>query len=264
MHWRPVLSPSLLGISVYCALFHFTASQGNGASGNRFINPPASNSADNPIWRIGERQTISWKTTVEKCNISFWQQNPKLEKAENGGSIFSTTSGANKAPTNFIWTVQTYAFDLNYSNVFFLWFNPGEPGGFTSNYFNISSDSIPASSTATEHASSTTPSGSSMTSTQPHIQPTTDEKIRIGAGVGGGIGGLLLILAASALTWWILKRPKQQDAPMQRGPVKVESLSATDQDHDMEESFPRRYPGFELHDGASDNSHVQELPAERD
>lgn len=64
--------------------------QGDGASNNRFINPPAANSAENPVWVLGEQQVISWMTTWTTFNISIWHQSLGEETAYSLGDIYST------------------------------------------------------------------------------------------------------------------------------------------------------------------------------
>ena len=65
--------------------------QGNGKSNpNRFVNPPAADSAENPIWVLGEQQQISWVTTLTAFNVSMWQQSLYQKAGANMGNIFCT------------------------------------------------------------------------------------------------------------------------------------------------------------------------------
>lgn len=197
--------------------------QGNGKSANRFINPPAANSALNPVWVLGQQQVIIWTTTLTTFNISIWQQNLVETSAVQGSIIFSTTEPID----SFTWIVQTYDFDLSRSPIFFFWVNANQPGGFTSNYFNISSKAVPtttsiagSSSPATTFATTSLPSTvftsgsqtivtvtatetgltseSSSKSTSPANIPSTQNRISntgltstaktaLGAGVGVGV-----------------------------------------------------------------------------
>jgi hypothetical protein len=66
--------------------------QGPGVSRNRFVNPPASNSADNPVWTLGGQQVISWMTTLPIYDISIWQQSLTQELATHGTIVFGNLS----------------------------------------------------------------------------------------------------------------------------------------------------------------------------
>jgi hypothetical protein len=63
-------------------------SQGTGVVRNRFVNPPASDSAENPVWTLGDQQVISWMTTVPIYDISIWQQSLTQELATHGTIVF--------------------------------------------------------------------------------------------------------------------------------------------------------------------------------
>ena len=66
------------------------AAQGDGTSNNRFINPPAANSAENPVWVLGEEQVVSWMTTWTTFNISLWHQSLGKQTAVSVANIYST------------------------------------------------------------------------------------------------------------------------------------------------------------------------------
>ncbi|KAK8878782.1 hypothetical protein PGQ11_000076 [Apiospora arundinis] len=122
-----------------------------------FFNPDnvdklASNFMANPVWRIGEVQTIRWTTTSSEYTISLWQQSIKSGSASPGPPIFQSRSASD--PTQFDWVPQIFDFDLSESNVFFLRLRPGieaaNPGGASdapssmrSRYFNLSIPSSP-------------------------------------------------------------------------------------------------------------------------
>ncbi|KAL2013394.1 hypothetical protein VTN00DRAFT_919 [Thermoascus crustaceus] len=198
---------ALLSIAlVSVALFQGVVGQGNGASNNRFVNPPASNSAENPVWTLGDQQVISWVTTLPTFNISIWQQSTVQRSAASGGNVFSKVHPDDQV-TNFTWTVQTYGFDLNYSPIFFFWINSDTPEGFTSNYFNITRERVSTTSTATSTTSATstntaTPPAETLTTTnapgaqtnEPETGLTPGAKVGLGVGLGVGIP-LLAILA---------------------------------------------------------------------
>lgn len=52
---------------------------------NYFINP-SSNGGPNSVGTLGEKQVISWKTSLPEYNISFWQQSLVQEIADRQGS----------------------------------------------------------------------------------------------------------------------------------------------------------------------------------
>lgn len=206
-----------------------------GNSKNRFVNPPAADSADNPLWYLGEQQTISWITELEEYEIAIWQQYPTESVANYSGVVFckykttstifaflyhqeltdvtitiATHEGSAK---NFTWTVQTYGRDLDFSHIFFFWAGRGDENNFTSNYFNISSEKPPAQTTSVQTSAQTTPTPT-PTQTTPPIIPTPEpsspqpddndpepEKsglstsTKIGLGVGLSVGVLVLAIA---------------------------------------------------------------------
>ncbi|KAK7932536.1 hypothetical protein PG985_003248 [Apiospora marii] len=110
----------------------------------------------NPVWTIGEVQTIRWTTTSTDYTISLWQQNiDGSGSASQGPTIFQSRTPI--AFTQFDWVPQIFHFDLSESNVFFLRLCPGTgvadsgaaetPSSMRSHYFNISvSSSSPAPS----------------------------------------------------------------------------------------------------------------------
>lgn len=89
MNWWALLpsGASINLILVIFAWFQFVPVLGSDPN-NRFINPPAANSVDNPVWVLGETQVISWKTTLPVFNVSFWQQSLSQESGASAGNIF--------------------------------------------------------------------------------------------------------------------------------------------------------------------------------
>lgn len=59
-----------------------------GNSKNRFVSPPASDSSDNPLWYLGEQQTVSWITELRDYEIAIWQQYPEENVANYSGVVF--------------------------------------------------------------------------------------------------------------------------------------------------------------------------------
>ncbi|RAL01402.1 uncharacterized protein BO80DRAFT_444838 [Aspergillus ibericus CBS 121593] len=186
-------------------LVHIT--QGSDAN-DYFINPSSGNDI-NPVWTLGEEQVIKWETTLGVFNISFWQQSLVEESAASQGNIYSKIHSTDQV-TNFTWVVQLYGFSLDYSNVFFLWINSDDPGGFVSTYFNITEPTTTTTSSATATATSAkalnTTSSPSTTiaaaqSTAPAsstAQLTPTEQIALGVGIGIGVP---VLAALGALVW---------------------------------------------------------------
>ncbi|PIG79030.1 hypothetical protein AARAC_003593 [Aspergillus arachidicola] len=186
--------------------------QGDGKSSpNRFVNPPAADSAENPVWVLGEEQQISWVTTLTAYNISMWQQSISQRTGGNMGNIFSQVY--NTGVTNFTWTVQTYGYSLEDSPIYFFWINADTPEGFTSNYFNITEKKRTTSTSTSYTATSTSEPTSSQSSTasstpSPASQESTSEsglnataKIALGVGVGVGVPAILLLGALTCLKY---------------------------------------------------------------
>ncbi|EAS36132.3 uncharacterized protein CIMG_01486 [Coccidioides immitis RS] len=181
---------------------------------NRFLNPAPG--GRNPVWLIGEQQVISWKTEFTVYNISIWHQYPTNDGATFGSVLYSASS--RDAPTNFTWTVQTYDFDLSFSNVFFFWFNRGAPKHFISHYFNITTDesitSTRSISTTSDQTgisitvpSTTTPSPSDAT-IEPQAAEGLNSNAKVGLGVGVGIGVPIILLLAFVAFGRYFRRPK--------------------------------------------------------
>ncbi|OJK02432.1 hypothetical protein ASPACDRAFT_41260 [Aspergillus aculeatus ATCC 16872] len=131
---------------------------------NNYFIKPSSGNGINPVWTLGDDQVISWKTTLGVFNVSIWQQSLVQQSAASQGNIYSKIHPTDSV-TNFTWPVQLYGFDLAYSNVFFLWIDPDEAGGFVSCYFNITraegAESVRESATTVSGLGSAT--GSALT-----------------------------------------------------------------------------------------------------
>jgi hypothetical protein len=56
-------------------------------SKNYFTNP-ASNTGINPVWTLGDKQVVAWKTTLEVFNVSIWQQSLVQQSAASQGNIY--------------------------------------------------------------------------------------------------------------------------------------------------------------------------------
>ncbi|KAJ6123783.1 hypothetical protein N7471_011100 [Penicillium samsonianum] len=192
-----------------------------GSDNHNYFTNPASNSGVNPVFTLGDKLLVSWKTTLDVFNVSIWQQSLVETGAASQGNIFSKIHSTDQV-TNFTWVVQVYGFDLSYSNVFFLWINPDEKGGFVSTYFNVTKPTSTTSTASLSTSASTSPSTnmpgtankpspSSSSSFPESASPQTSEltmtgKIAIGIGIGVGVP---ILCALGALLW--LKTRKSDD-----------------------------------------------------
>ncbi|KAI0386203.1 hypothetical protein F5Y04DRAFT_275811 [Hypomontagnella monticulosa] len=192
-----------------------------------FFRPPSSGEngdfSQNWNWTLGETQSIMFTTTYTDYNITLWQEGADSNSGLKGPSIFQTQGGS---VTEFDWSVQIYQFDLQTSNVFFLWVmpsNPDDTSSFTSHYFNILKEATSSTSSSTTTTSSTT-SGSTSSSTSttaaasttptttPTQTPEASNALSPGAQAGIGIGASAVGLAAlaGAFFWWRKSRPNHQ------------------------------------------------------
>ncbi|KAI1374627.1 hypothetical protein F4677DRAFT_425620 [Hypoxylon crocopeplum] len=214
----------------------------------RFFNPPNAlaeptlNFSTNPVWRVGGVETIKFTTVYSNYTISLWQQNLDGGSASLGPSIFQTQSGA---VTQFDWSVQLFGFDLETSNIFFLWLTPLEtseddPLSVTSRYFNITADaasstsssissSSTVSSTATTFTSSVTAASSSTSAASTDsssVSLSQSSKSRppgslsTGAQAGIGVGAALVGIAAITGAFFFVRqqRRRQKNSENARSP----------------------------------------------
>ncbi|KAI1099767.1 hypothetical protein F4804DRAFT_349115 [Jackrogersella minutella] len=180
----------------------------------QFSNPPA----ERVMWRIGEVQTIEFKTTFTEFSIALWQEVPEGGSANLGPVVFETT---NNAAAKFDWIVQQYDFNLTNSNVFFFWMFEGASSlqgnqsspRMSSPYFNVT-DERPASnsSTAIPTATSNIPTTGIISHPTNTFEPVQNSQqcsdregstgISVGAKAGIGISvtiaGLIAILCTCA------------------------------------------------------------------
>ncbi|KAF9893917.1 hypothetical protein FE257_008888 [Aspergillus nanangensis] len=242
--------------------------------GNYFMNP-ASNTGINPEWEVGDEQVVSWKTTTGAFNISLWQQSLVEQAAISQVNIFTKIHASDKI-NNFTWVVQTYAYDLDYSNVFFLWINADKPDGFISSYFNITSPSSPPPSKTTNATVSATPSATDLpdpknptTSSSPSTTEaanssstdsastglTTTSKIALGVGIGGGV----LVLSALAVLIWLRYRTGRAmaaaAAAARERPYPTSSVS--------NDIIPRFFPPTEMDGGKIPTHYYPELSSQQ-
>ncbi|KAI0851834.1 hypothetical protein F5Y00DRAFT_229370 [Daldinia vernicosa] len=193
----------------------------------KFFNPPnaldgPTDYSTNPVWTLGEIQTIKYTTTYSNYTIDLWQESRDGGSATAGPSIFQTRSGA---VTQFDWSVQAFEFDLSDFDVFFLWLSPLQsddpnPLSVTSRYFNITR--APASTTTS--SSSTSASGSSSTISPPSssatqsttsspavVSPTAnpDDGLSAGASAGIGVGAAFAVIALVAGGFFLWRRRRR-------------------------------------------------------
>lgn len=105
------------------------------SSPGEFANPSAE-ATQNPIWVTGTQQMLSWETSLRNYTIALWNQNADGNGYSKGpallgkmivSSLLQPLSLTNAditesydGDTSLNWTVQTYAFSLSLSPVFYL------------------------------------------------------------------------------------------------------------------------------------------------
>lgn len=137
-----------------------------------------------------------------------------------------TTTGA---VTQFDWVVQTFNFDLDTSNVYFLWIHEGfpaeqglaDPNSITSHYvnFTLSAETVATTSTSTTSStvmptSSTVSTTSSISTTAIQIPAATSTQVassqagaalstgaQAGIGMGSALVGLAAIIGCGIFIW---------------------------------------------------------------
>ncbi|KAJ4390096.1 hypothetical protein N0V93_007569 [Gnomoniopsis smithogilvyi] len=212
----------------------------------RFFNP-ADNGAqvdysDDDTWTIGDTETIKWTTTYSNYTIALWQQILPDGPATLGNIIFQTTTGA---VTQSDWVVQLFDFDLDSSNVFFLWIHEGLPAeqgladanSITSRYVNFTLPSAATKSTSTSGitTSSKVPASSVTSSVSPKTSSTSTtaaqkpaatsaeaqtssqgDSVALSAGAQAGIGlgaaliGLAAIICSVIFVWRSRKKHSKE------------------------------------------------------
>ncbi|EFR03129.1 hypothetical protein MGYG_06123 [Nannizzia gypsea CBS 118893] len=235
-----------------------TVARAFGNSKNRFVNPPAADSADNPVWYLGEQKIVSWITELVDYEIVIWQEYPTGGSAIPSGVVFSTHMASAQ---NFTWTVQTYGHDLEFSNVFFFWAGRDNENQFTSNYFNISNEkpptqtttpTIPITITIPAPTTSLTPTS---TSPQPDNNGPEQEKpglatsTKIGLGVGLSVGVIFLAIAGF-FAHRFLRGQKQKQANVVEEPRirEVNTMSELpNKHHSSRFTEPAELDGGEFH-----------------
>ncbi|KAL4882554.1 hypothetical protein BJY04DRAFT_217048 [Aspergillus karnatakaensis] len=175
-----------------------------------FVNPSSRQFSQ---WTLGEEQAISWETTLDVFNISFYQQNHIVLKTPV--HIYSKTDASDET-TSFTWAVQLLGFDLDYSGAFFFGLdsNTSPELGFTSAYFTIIEPTAGERDAHTSSPSSTSTSLVSRTnvdfrSSRASETPDPDAGLSAGdkaaLGVGFGIG-LPILCGIGVLIWQRMDR----------------------------------------------------------
>lgn len=201
------------------ALLSLDDSEGAG----QFFNPSIAGDgtrdhSTNPIYVLGEKQTIKFTTVYQNYKIDLWQQEPHQAAATRGPTVFQTMGGA---VTQFDWIAQTYQFDLSYSDVFFFWLrstSESEDGSkqhsVTSHYFNITEDkevtpsSTSSSFTTTSSSITSSTSSPSAATPTPTPSPAASTGLSAGAQAGIGVGAALAGLAAILVAYILYRRSR--------------------------------------------------------
>ncbi|KID76189.1 uncharacterized protein G6M90_00g077410 [Metarhizium brunneum] len=165
------------------------------------------------VLSAGDKVNVSYTTDLKNYTIALWQ------RAEGGGrpTLGSVVYAAAHGPSNFTWTVQTYALDLAASPTFFFWLFEGgpsrqgsDPHQLSSGYFNVTdkSASSPVSVSAAESAL-TTAAAAAPAESAPR------DPLSVGARAGLGAAVSVFCLAVAALVflffWRRAKRRARKD-----------------------------------------------------
>lgn len=59
-----------------------------GSDPNNYFTNPADNTGINPVYALGDKLVISWKTTLDVFNVSIWQQSLVETGAASQGNIY--------------------------------------------------------------------------------------------------------------------------------------------------------------------------------
>ncbi|KAI1655192.1 hypothetical protein F4813DRAFT_368025 [Daldinia decipiens] len=194
----------------------------------QFSNPPPGR----VTWKVGDIQSISFKTKFKKFSVALWQEAPQGGSATLGPILFQTV---NNAATQFTWLVQAYDFDLNVSSVFFFWMFEGDPS-FQGNRSTpqMSSAFFKLSNNATvSNATQTTPPSTSIgqeplspTNLDPPAGSSQGEDVQkhsngLSAGAKAGIGISVSITGLAIITCigLYIRKLKKQDHHVADEPV---------------------------------------------
>ncbi|KAI0110254.1 hypothetical protein F4814DRAFT_426340 [Daldinia grandis] len=185
----------------------------------QFSNPPPGQAT----WKVGEVQSISFRTEFTTFSIALWQQAPDGASATLGPIVFQTV---NNAATQFTWLVQTYDFDLAVSSVFFFWMFEGDPSlqgnqsspQMSSSFFNLSNETTVSTTTqATPPSTSASQAPLSPTNLESPTESSKNEAIQedpnelsAGAKAGIGISVSIIGLAIIACIGFYIRKLKKQ------------------------------------------------------
>ncbi|KAI3328202.1 hypothetical protein F4824DRAFT_484375 [Ustulina deusta] len=189
-------------------------------------------------WPLGSTQIVAFTTPWEEYRLELWQQSPAGGSASVSSQFVYNQTDGNQLPQSFLWTVQTYEFQLANSPVFFFWLfnNADSTLQQSSAYFNITigDTSSPSASPSSQSTPSPTSMSSSVmmrttsnvifsasTSSTPTSSPSSTAEVSkglstgamAGIGVGASIGGILVLGAAGAV---FLKRRRSRGERQQR------------------------------------------------
>ncbi|KAI0104274.1 hypothetical protein GGR51DRAFT_572737 [Nemania sp. FL0031] len=236
-------------------LLLITSARATSKDAGQFFSPPNAvtgthDYSTNPVYHLGQKQTIKFTTIYQNYKIDLWQQRLHKNAASVGPAVFQTTGGA---VTQFDWIVQAYQFDLSSSDMFFFWLTSTDntkSQSFTSHYFNITQDDTPASSSSATlppsiGLSSTASIPSTAATTSP--SPTRNQAssglsagAQAGIGVGAALAGLAAILVAFAI--YRRSRVKRNDQTPETKPSQTHGNEESPQGQDREYYKPQDVP----------------------
>ncbi|KAI1816982.1 hypothetical protein GGS20DRAFT_583023 [Poronia punctata] len=223
---------------VSAVVFATTASgDDHSKDAGQFFNPPDAvdgthDYSANPVYELGEIQTIKFTTIYPNYKINIWQQKLGENAATIGPIIFSAEGGA---VTTFDWLVQPYQFDLAFSDMFFFWLTSTKPSkageksvSITSHFFNITKKAETTSSSFTTRptltSTSTSSTASALTTSDRHSTDVPQSNgnnnapsqgLTPGAQAGIGVGAALAGLATIIVAFVFVRRSRRA----KKGPV---------------------------------------------
>ncbi|KAK5994548.1 hypothetical protein PT974_05026 [Cladobotryum mycophilum] len=217
------------------------------------------------VFRLGEIQTIQYKTSFTNYTIALWQQSLTEGAATIGPIVYQTTNGPDNG---FAWVVQNYDLSLRSSNVFFFWLFEGGPSmqgnqsahQIVSSFFNITNappppttttSSISTSSTAlylpatsttalstASITTSITTSATAATSAAEHALAAGGLSTGATAGIGVGVGLGVVGLASIAGAIFLVKRRRTRA----EGHSQIVDPGSKDYPVDMTRGWNGSYP----------------------
>ncbi|KAI1734953.1 hypothetical protein F4680DRAFT_316744 [Xylaria scruposa] len=190
---------------------------------DQFIAPPTpgpnKDYSANNVYKVGETVTLSWVKSFSRGTLTLSQDNKPGD--QTGGP--SRNIIENVDVVEYEWAVSYFGLDPKVNNVFYLGFGDGSQG-FSSHYFNITSDansdstSISPSVFTTTATSiftsslSTTTTGTSTSTLTTDTKSPSNESLTAGGIAGITVGvtlGTILVAAGLGFLVWHMRNKRK-------------------------------------------------------